>query len=112
MDQQTYLITFDDVSAAQASRYAEELREFLLDASPEIKVQRKRDNTHTLDFGSTLVLVLGTPAAAAAVTAIGNWLALRNQASLTIKRANEEIVVQNITSKKAAELAQMLVNKL
>jgi hypothetical protein len=111
VDQQTYLITFDDVSVAQANLYAEELKEFLLDASSEINVQRKRNNDYTQDFGATLVLLLGTPAAAAAVTAISNWLALRNRASLTIKRADEEIVVQNITSKKVAELAQALLNK-
>ena len=111
MLQQTYLITFDEVSSAEANRYAEELREFLLDASPDIEVNRKRDDIHTQDFGATLVLLLGTPAVAAVVTAIGNWLTLRNKASLTIKRSNEEIVVQNITSKKAAELTEILLKK-
>jgi len=76
-----------------------------------VQVHRRRDDPRTQDFGATLVLLLGTPAAAAVVTAIGNWLALRNRASLTIKRADEQIVVQNITSKKAGELAQLLLNK-
>src|SRR5260370_11277903 len=111
VDEQMYIITFDNVSAADAHRYAEELRQALLDASPDVEVQRRRDDPHTQDFGGTLVLLLGTPAAAAVVTAIGNWLALRNRASLTIKRADEQIVVQNITSKKAGELAQLLLNK-
>ena len=38
VDQQTYIITFDDVSATDADRYAEELRQALLDASPDVKV--------------------------------------------------------------------------
>ncbi|GHO54471.1 hypothetical protein [Ktedonobacter robiniae] len=83
----------------------------LLDASPDVEVQRKRDDPLTQDFGGTLVLLWGTPAAAAIVTAIGNWLALRTRASITIKGANEEIVVQNITSKKAGELAELLLKK-
>jgi hypothetical protein len=62
-------------------------------------------------LGGTLVLLLGTPAAGAIVTAIGDWLALRNRASITVKRADEQIVVQNITSKKAGELAQLLLSK-
>ena len=111
MDEQTYIITFDTDSAADASLYAEELRQALLDASPNVQVHRRRDDPHTQDFGATLVLLLGTPAAGAIVTAIGNWLARRNRASLTIKRADEQIVVQNITSKKAGELAQLLLNK-
>jgi hypothetical protein len=112
MDKHTYIITFDTVSAADANRYAEELRQALLDTSPDVEVQRRRDDPRTQDFGGTLVLLLGTPAASAVVTAIGNWLALRNRASITIKRGtDEQIVVQNITSKKASELAQLLLNK-
>jgi len=110
LDEQTYIITFDTVSAADANFYAEELRQALLDASPDVKVRRSRDDPRTQDFGATLVLLLGTPAAAAIVTAIGNWLALRNRASLTIKRDDEQIVIQNITSAKAAELAQLLLS--
>lgn len=104
MDEQTYVITFDDASAAEANRYAGELRQALLDASPEVVVHRQRDDPGTQDFGATLLLLLGTPAAGAIVKAIGDWLALRHRASLTIKRADGEIVVRTITSARAAEL--------
>jgi hypothetical protein len=36
---------------------------------------------------------------------------LRNRASITLKTEGEKIVVQNITSKRAAELANLLINK-
>lgn len=109
MDQKTYLITFDEVSVAEANQYAEELRGFLLDASPDIVVRRRRDDPRTQDFGATLVLLLGTPATAAVVTAIKNWLIYRNPASITIKRDNEEIVVEQISSKKAEELVELFL---
>ena len=111
MERQTYILTFDTASAADANRYAEELRQALLDASPDVEVHRQRDDPRTQDFGATLVLLLGTPAIGAVVTAIGNWLVSRNRASITVKRADEEIVVQNVTSAKAAELAQLLLGK-
>lgn len=111
MDKQTYIITFDTISAAEANRYAEELRQALLDASPNVEVQRRRDDPHTLDFGSTLVLLVGTPAISAVVTALGNWLMLRNRASLTIKRPDEQIVLQNITSAQATKLAQLMLKE-
>lgn len=111
MDQQTYIVTFGEVSPADANRYAEELRNALLDATPDITVQRRRENAYTQDFGATLVLILGTPAVAAVVAAVDNWLKLRNSASLTWKTADEQIIVQNISSKNAAELAQLLLNK-
>ncbi len=106
MDEQTYIITFDTVSAADANRYAEELRNALLDATPDIIVQRRRENPYTQDFGATLVLTLVTPAVLAVVKALGDWLTLRYRASLTLKTADGELTVQNITSQNAAELAQ------
>jgi hypothetical protein len=56
---QTYFITFDNASAAEANRYAEELRHIILEASPDVTVQRQRDDPHSQDFGATLVLLLG-----------------------------------------------------
>jgi hypothetical protein len=111
MDQQTYIVTFERVPPADAQRYAEELRNALLDATSDLTVQRRRENPLTQDFGATLVLTLGTPAMVAMVTAVGNWLKLRNSASLTWKTADGQVIVQNITSKNATELAQRLLNK-
>jgi hypothetical protein len=111
MDLQTYIVTFEEASPADMQYYAEELRKTLLDAVPDITVQRKRENPLTQDFGATLVLTLGTPAVVAVVTAVGNWLQLRNSASLTWKTADEHVIVQNITSKNAAKLAQLLLKE-
>ena len=72
MDKQTSIITFDDVSAADANRYAEELRQVLLEASPDVEVHRRRDDSHMQDCGATLVLLLGTPAAVA-LTGLSFW---------------------------------------
>jgi len=111
VNQQTYSVTFEGVSPADANRYAEELRTALLDAASDVTVQRRRENPLTEDFGATLILTLGTPAAVAIVTAVENWLKLRNSASLTWKTADGQIIVQNITSKNATELAQLLLSK-
>ena len=111
MEKQTYIVTFEGVSPSDANRYAEELRNALLDATADITVQRKRENPQAQDFGSTLVLILGTPAVAAVVTALSNWLQLRKNASLSWKSADGEINIQNISSKDVVELAQQLLNK-
>jgi hypothetical protein len=71
----------------------------------------KRDDPSTQDFGSTLVLVLGTPAVVAAATAIGNWLQLRAKASLTIETPDKKIVAQNVTRKDAARLAELFLTQ-
>lgn len=111
MDQQTYIVTFEGVSPSDAQHYAEELQDALLDAIPNITVQRRREDPLTQDFGATLILILGAPAVVAVVKAVRDWLIRRNSASLTWKTADGELVVQGISSKNAAELAQFLVGE-
>jgi hypothetical protein len=61
MSEQTYLLSFEGVSEAEANRYAEELREILLDATTEIAVQRQRENPLAQDLGASLALIMGAP---------------------------------------------------
>ncbi|GHO57856.1 hypothetical protein [Ktedonobacter robiniae] len=109
MDERSYIINFENASPTDASRYAEELRNVLLDQVDDIKVQRKRSNTQAQDFGTTLVLILGTPAVVTAATTIGSWLQRRNAATLTLETPNKKIIVQNVTGKDAARLAELML---
>ena len=111
MSEQTYLLSFDGVSPAEANRYAEELRQVLLDATDEIDVQRKRENPLAQDLGASLALIMGTPALVAAVQAIGNWLQKRHSASLTIVTAEKKIVAENLTNKDAAQLLHLFLTQ-
>jgi len=104
MSEQTYLLSFNGVSEAEANQYAEELREALLDATAEIAVQRQRENPLAQDLGATLVLIMGTTGFVTVVQAIGNWLQKRRSASLTIVTAEKKIVAENLTNKDAAQL--------
>jgi hypothetical protein len=111
VERQTYTITFDNVSDADANRYASELRNILLDATSDIEVERKREDPLTQDFGSILLLVLGTPAVPAIVKAIEDWLSLRHKVGITIKTAEGEIIATNLTSKDAMKLAERFLPK-
>ncbi len=117
VDQQSYLITFDDVSPANANRYADELSNALLDAAADITVQRRRDNPRAQDFGAALVLLLGTPTAVVLAktitTVIGNWLQLRQGqgVSVTVKTADRQISIKNMTDEHATQLVQLFLTK-
>lgn len=111
MDQSIYIIKFGGVSTAEANQFASELRNALLDATPDIRVDQKRNDNTTQDFGSVLVLILGTSSVTAIARALGNWLQLRSSASLTIKSSERKIIATNITSKDAAKLIELLVTK-
>lgn len=111
MSEQTYLLSFEGISEAEANRYAEELREILLDATAEVAVQRQRENPLAQDLGASLALIMGAPAVVAAVQAIGNWLQKRRSASLTIVTAEKKIVAENLTNKDAARLLQLFLTQ-
>ncbi len=112
------MITFDDVSPADANRYADELSDALLDATADITVQRRPDVPRAQDFGATLVLLLGTPVAVALAktitTVIGNWLQLRQGQgiSVTVKTADRQMSIKNMTSEHATQLVQLFLTKL
>lgn len=105
MSQGTYLITFEEIAPAEASRYADELRDDLLNAGAK-KVERRRSDPRAQDFGTTLVLVLGTPAAVAVATALGNWLGRRHGSKLTIRMPDGEIILENVSSKDAMKVVE------
>ena len=117
MNQQTYIMTFDDVSPVDANRYAEELRNALLDATADITVQRRRDDPRALDFGASLVLILGTPASVSVVTAVATtirkWLALR-KGTISITTEKGEIIKitsTNLTGKEQLKMLEIFVKK-
>ena len=117
MDQQTYILSFDEVSPAEASRYADELSNALLDATADITIQRRRDDPRAQDFGTTLVLILATPTAAALAktiaTVIGNWLALR-KGTISIETDKGEITkitVTNLPNEAQLKVLEILTKK-
>lgn len=111
MDQLMYIIKFDGVPNAEANRFASELRNALLDATTDIRVDQTRDDLSTQDFGSVLILILGTSSVTSVAKALSNWLQLRSSASLTIETGEKKIIATNITSKDAARLTELFIKK-
>jgi Effector Associated Constant Component 1 len=111
MSEHTYVIKFEGTSLADANRYADDLRDALLDVSPEIRVAVKRDDPSTMDFGGTLVVVLGTSAVIAIAKGIQSWLQRRDTATITIETPNGKAIAQNISGRNAVRLAELLTHK-
>lgn len=115
MDRHTYIITFNTPSLAEGNQHAEELRHILLDATPDLIVERKRDDPRTQDFGTTLVLILGTSSVTIVARAMGDWLSKGDgKKKLTVKTSKGEIIAENLSSKdlpKLEELAEKMLSE-
>jgi hypothetical protein len=101
-------IEFQNVDVAEAGRLAEHLRQFVLDADASVEAKRRRSDQSSMDFGATLVLLLGAPAIVAVAKGIQSFLNRYQTARIRIKSPNGSIVVENLTSRQATDLALKL----
>ena len=109
MGKQSFVIRFEGIDLSQANSYAVELRDTLLDTvisgSSDVDISIRKDDPSTMDFGGTLLLILGTPAAIAIAKGLGDWLKRRDSASISIETSDGKLVVKNISAKDAAKIS-------
>jgi hypothetical protein len=91
------LIDFQDTDPAEANRLALDLKNYLL-RNAEVETDIIKKSTDTMDFGATLVILLGTSSIVALAKGIANWLEKHHSKKLTFKTANEEIIGENLSS--------------
>ena len=92
-DRQTIRIRFPGMELGDAGMAAESLREQIEDETSEVDVGVEKDNPDTMDFGATLAIVLGTPAALALAKGIANWMA-RERSAIEIEIGSEKVTVK------------------
>ena len=107
--QQNFVLRFEGVNAREAGLHAAGLRETLLDTSPDVGVDLNKADGETMDFGATLILVLGTPAVLAVAKGIAMYLARERAGELVIERDGK--VVFKGSSGDAARIAEALGRK-
>ena len=116
--QEDYLISFENVPAAEANRYAENLRNTLLNALPEILVERQRHDPTAQDAGQQLLIQILTSSATGTiggavigllVTTVSKWLSRNPNASLTFKRPQGDIIATGITDRTVMKLTKLLL---
>lgn len=88
------VLTFEGATLADANMFSADLADFLLDAAPDVEVERRRDDADAMDFGATLVLVLGTPAILALANGLADWLRKRQSATIKISDASGSVIVE------------------
>jgi hypothetical protein len=104
-------LSFEGADTAEANRFAAELAERLRDADAPIDVRETRTDASAQDFGATLVLVLGTPAVIALAKGVSAWLAMRPNASVTIKGKDGTLIARGLTSADARAVIEERLGK-
>lgn len=102
-------ITFDNCTQAEAAQLANLLEQDLREAA-ETEIRRKKDRADSQDFGSTIVLLFGTPVAIALAKAVSGFLQRNSGATIRISR-DGEVVGTCLDSKDAARIAEAFAGK-
>jgi hypothetical protein len=114
MESQEVIVRFEGLSSADAGVEAQRLQETLLDASSDVSVTLKREQTESMDMGATLVLVLGTPAIIAVAKGIAAFIGQRGKrpGTLVIERVGADGAIERVhfdgDSADAAKVASTL----
>jgi hypothetical protein len=98
-------ISFDHCPPAEAAILAQDLETQLREVDRSTKLSLKKTRKDSQDFGTTLVVLFGTPVAIALAKAVGMFLQRHSGASITIS-ADGAIIGKNLESKDAARIAE------
>ena len=97
-------ITLPDVPASEAQNLLNDLKAAL--AVNGIESQAARTDPTSQDFGSVLVLVLGTPTIIIAAKALLAWVKKTNATTLRIEDGDRRLIATNLESVDAPALAE------
>ncbi len=103
-------LSFEGEDSADANILAQRLKEDLAEALPDAVIERKKPSQDTMDFGATLVLVLGTPVAVVAAKAITEFLR-RNSGVKLVLSSDGSIIAEHLDSKDAARIVEAISRK-
>jgi hypothetical protein len=109
MDEQQFEISFEGCDAAEATQLANGLEQELRE-SGKAEVSLNKARADSQDFGTTLILVLGTPAAIALAKAITVFLQRHSGATIKITKSGE-VIATNLDSRDASRIAEAFAAK-
>ena len=104
-----FQIEFENVDLAEAGQLAEDLKDYVLTADASVEASWKRRDQSSMDFGASLVLLLGTPAVIAVAKGLERFLARYQTASIRITGPDGSVVIDNVTSRQASDLAERML---
>jgi hypothetical protein len=104
------IVTFPDISTAEANRYAAGLAAAIRDSDRDVQVEQRRDRPDTQDFGATLAIILGTASATAVAKGVAAWLARHSGAKIQIA-ADGSVIASNLASEDAARIAEAFTHR-
>ena len=100
-------LSFPGVTRDQANKFASSLSGQLKDVDRSIRVETMKDRPDTMDFGTTLVLVLGTAAVTEVAKGIAQWMA-RHKTKVELTVGATKLTVSDSDPESVAKMFEAL----
>ena len=98
-------ISFENCLAADANQLAQTLEDEIRETNSSVTLSLKKDRLDAQDFGTTLVLIFGTPVAIALANAVTTFLQRHSGATIRITKSGE-VIARNLDSRDASRIAE------
>lgn len=105
-------MSFPGASVGEANQLAASLRESIQDAHSDVRAERQRENPESMDFGTTLGVLLTPEAVSALARVIAAWLSRNRGVRLEIQQPDDSVaVLTNIDSRDVPRIMQALTKQ-
>ena len=96
-----FTIHFPEASTGQANRWSAQLREVLLDTSPEITATQVREHAGTMDWGTVLQVVASSAVLVQAIKSLEAWLIKRRDVTIELSDGQRSLKINGLSAKQA-----------
>jgi hypothetical protein len=104
MSTHSTIIRFQNLNAGIANRYAQTLRSTILDAAPMVVIEARKESQETMDFGTTLGIVLAGPTVVAVANGIRVWLEKHHGVELEFETSDGKLIARNVTAANVVDI--------
>jgi hypothetical protein len=98
MPSETFTITLSGLSDREREKAAAELARVIKQSDPSTDVERRQDNTSAMDFGATLVVIVGSGAGIAIARGIQAWMGRWKNARIILSDGDHKVEIERVSS--------------
>ena len=111
MAQQTWIITFNDISLSEANQYASQLKEALQATPYSITIRQQSSIPHSQNLGEIIVATVTDPKAIVAISTVIVVFIKSHLINVTIKVKDTEIQAKNLNSRNVEKTIKSLAEQ-
>jgi len=110
MPSEIFTITLSGLSDREQEQAATELARAIKQSDHSTTVERRSDNATAMDFGASLVVILGSGAGIAVARGIQSWMGRWKNVEITLSDKHRKVGIKRISSEDAIRAIELFMS--